>query len=168
MYANCRLGESAETVDWPETERFPEIRLGPDRQTGKLGVMSETDQSNSATLSLPAPVRTPDARQKPEQDPDRPWLWNVVLLDSDDHSYEYVMEMVMRLFGFPLERAFKAAQKVDQDGRAVLLTTHKELAELKIEQIRTFGRDPRVAECAGAMSALIEPAMSTADESDCP
>ena len=130
--------------------------------------MSETDDCNCGTLTLPAPERTTSAQQRPEQDPDRPWLWNVVLLDSDDHSYEYVMELAMRLFAFPLERAFKAAQKVDKDGRAVLLTTHKELAELKIEQIRTFGRDPRVSACAGAMSALIEPAMSTADESDCP
>jgi ATP-dependent Clp protease adaptor protein ClpS len=133
-----------------------------------MASMSEIDDSNCGTLTLPAPARSNSVQQKPEQDPDRPWLWNVVLLDSDHHSYEYVMELVMRLFGFPLERAFKAAQKVDQDGRAVLLTTHKELAELKIEQIRTFGRDPRVAECSGAMSALIEPAMSTADESDCP
>ncbi len=120
-----------------------------------MASMSEIDDSNCGTLTLPAPARSDSVQQKPEQDPDRPWLWNVVLLDSDHH-------------GFPLERAFKAAQKVDQDGRAVLLTTHKELAELKIEQIRTFGRDPRVAECSGAMSALIEPAMSTADESDCP
>lgn len=133
-----------------------------------MNPMSEIDESNGDTLILTAPERPTSARQKPEQDPDRPWLWNVVLLDSDDHSYEYVMELTMRLFGFPLERAFKAAQKVDQDGRAVLLTTHKELAELKIEQIRSYGRDPRIAGCAGAMSALIEPAMSTADESDCP
>lgn len=119
-------------------------------------------------MTLPVPDRGVSERAKSEQNPDRPWLWNVVLLDSEHHSYEYVMELSMRLFGFPLERAFKAAQKVDHDGRAVLLTTHKELAELKIEQIRSFGRDPRVAECSGAMSALIEPALGAADESDCP
>jgi len=130
--------------------------------------MSEIDESQFGTMTLPVPDRKTSNRPKYEQDPDRPWLWNVVLLDSEDHSYEYVMELSMRLFGFPLERAFKAAQKVDQDGRAVLLTTHKELAELKVEQISTFGRDPRVAACSGAMSAILEPAMSTADESDCP
>ena len=131
-----------------------------------MGPMSEMDDFDGGTLTVTVPV--PTTRPRAEQDPDRPWLWNVVLLDSDDHSYEYVMELAMRLFGFPLERAFKAAEKVDKDGRAVLLTTHKELAELKIEQIRSFGKDPRVDQCAGAMSALIEPAMSTADESDCP
>jgi len=131
-------------------------------------VMSEIDESHIGPMTLPVPTRRVSEASKPEQDPDRPWLWNVVLLDSDDHSYEYVMELAMRLFGYPLERAFKAAAKVDKDGRAVLLTTHKELAELKIEQITSFGRDPRVSECAGAMSALMEPAMSTADESDCP
>jgi len=126
--------------------------------------MSESLDSNTVTLTVP------DRRTRPitEQDPERPWLWNVVLLDSEHHSYEYVMELSMRLFGHPLDRAFQVAQKVDTQGRAVLLTTHKELAELKIEQIRTFGRDPRVAECAGAMSAMIEPALGSADESDCP
>ncbi len=133
-----------------------------------MPAMSEIDDSNVVTITLPVPDRRTAQRPKYEQDPDKPWLWNVVLLDSDDHSYEYVMELAMRLFGYPLERAYKAAAKVDKDGRAVLLTTHKELAELKIEQIRSFGRDPRVSECSGAMSAILEPAMSTADESDCP
>lgn len=133
-----------------------------------MAAMSEIDDSNVVTITLPVPDRRAVQRPKYEQDPDKPWLWNVVLLDSDDHSYEYVMELAMRLFGYPLERAYKAAAKVDKDGRAVLLTTHKELAELKIEQIRSFGRDPRVSECSGAMSAILEPAMSTADESDCP
>lgn len=130
--------------------------------------MSEIDESGIGTITLPVPRQNTQERPRSEQDPDRPWLWNVVLLDSEHHSYEYVMELSMRLFAFPLERAFKAAQKVDNDGRAVLLTTHKELAELKIEQIRSFGKDPRVSECSGAMSALIEPALGSADESDCP
>jgi ATP-dependent Clp protease adaptor protein ClpS len=86
--------------------------------------------------------------------------FNVVLLNDDDHSYEYVIEMLKALFGHKEEEGFRLAKEVDRDGRAVVLTTHKELAELKRDQIHSFGKDVRVATCAGAMSARIEPAES--------
>jgi ATP-dependent Clp protease adaptor protein ClpS len=50
------------------------------------------------------------------------------------------------------------AKEVDNSGRAVLMTTHRELAELKREQVIAYGSDIRIAECKGSMSAIIEPA----------
>jgi ATP-dependent Clp protease adaptor protein ClpS len=93
-------------------------------------------------------------------------MWNVVLLDDDAHSYEYVMIMVQDLFGFGLEKAFVAAKTVDTHGRVVCLTTHKEHAELKCEQIHGYGADPRIMGCAGSMSAIIEPAEFEGDEGE--
>ena len=84
--------------------------------------------------------------------------WNVVLLDDDDHSYDYVIRMVQELFGLPVERAYQIAKTVDDEGRAVCMTTHRELAELKQEQVHGFAADPLVASSAGSMSAVIEPA----------
>lgn len=81
-----------------------------------------------------------------------------MLLDDDDHSYEYVILMMQELFKHPLEKAFMVAQTVDSQGRAVCLTTHKEHAELKRDQILAFGKDPLIASCKGSMSAIIEPA----------
>lgn len=96
----------------------------------------------------------------------QPWLWNVVLLDDDDHSYEYVIRMMQNLFAHDVEKAFTIAQRVDNDGRAICMTTHKEHAELKREQILAFGRDPLMAVSKGAMSAIIEPAEFDGDNSD--
>ncbi len=93
-----------------------------------------------------------------ETKPRQPRLWNVVLLDDDHHTYEYVIDMMSRVFGHPVEKGFRIACAVDAEGRAVCLTTHRELAELKLEQIHGFGRDARMAESAGSMSALLEPA----------
>ncbi|MEO0512827.1 MAG: ATP-dependent Clp protease adaptor ClpS [Planctomycetota bacterium] len=87
-----------------------------------------------------------------------PKPWNVVLLDDDDHTYDYVVRLAMDLFAHPLEQAFQIAKAVDEDGRAVLRTTHRELAELKAEQVRAFGVDQLVSECVGSMTAIIEPA----------
>jgi ATP-dependent Clp protease adaptor protein ClpS len=83
--------------------------------------------------------------------------YNVVLLDDDDHSYEYVVEMLMRLFGHSVQKAFAMACEVDSAGRVIVLTTSLEHAELKRDQIRTYGPDPLVRHCKGSMMAVIEP-----------
>jgi ATP-dependent Clp protease adaptor protein ClpS len=84
--------------------------------------------------------------------------WHVVLLNDDDHTYEYVIEMLMRLFGHSPERAFQLAREVDLTGRVIVDTTSRERAELKQEQIHGYGRDERLARSAGSMSAELEPA----------
>ena len=103
---------------------------------------------------------------RPETDDDEGLLkpWNVILLDDDHHTYEYVMKMVMSLFGVDITRAFTIAKTVDTDGRAICLTTHKELAELKVDQIHGFGPDPLMSESAGSMSAVLEPAICGDDD----
>ena len=84
--------------------------------------------------------------------------YNVVLLDDDDHSYEYVIFMLKKVFGHPLEKGLKMAQEVDATGRVVVKTTHLEEAELKRDQIQNFGPDPLIPRCKGSMSATVEPA----------
>ena len=85
-------------------------------------------------------------------------LWHVILLDDDDHTYDYVIEMLCALFGRSPEQAFKMAREVDTTGRVVVDTTSMERAELKRDQIHSYGRDWRIARCQGSMSAVIEPA----------
>jgi ATP-dependent Clp protease adaptor protein ClpS len=93
--------------------------------------------------------------------PKQPWLWNVVLLNDEEHSYEYVIRMMQQLFGLNAERATRVAETVDKEGRAIIMTTHREHAELKREQIHGFGRDPQLAVSKGSMSSVIEPAEGT-------
>ena len=83
--------------------------------------------------------------------------YNVVLLDDDDHTYDYVIEMLMKIFGHNASTAYKMACAVDAVGRVVVDTTHKERAELKRDQIHAFGADWRLERSVGSMSAEIEP-----------
>ncbi len=108
-------------------------------------------KTNSATAPAPAAV-------EPDQKPQRQPPYHVILLDDDDHSYEYVIEMLVRLFGHPEPQAFLMAQEVDTTGRVIVDTTTLERAELKRDQIHGFGPDPRIPRCRGSMSATIEPA----------
>lgn len=84
--------------------------------------------------------------------------YNVILLNDDDHTYEYVIEMLRALFGYPIEKGFELAKIVDTQGRAIVCTTSMERAELKRDQIHAYGPDPRIPRCKGAMSAEIEAA----------
>jgi ATP-dependent Clp protease adaptor protein ClpS len=84
--------------------------------------------------------------------------YHVILLNDDDHSYAYVITMLKDLFGHPVEKGFELAERVDKDGRAVVLTTTLEHAELKRDQVHAYGPDPTIERCAGSMSAVIEPA----------
>jgi ATP-dependent Clp protease adaptor protein ClpS len=84
--------------------------------------------------------------------------YNVVLLNDDDHTYDYVIEMLRAVFAHPAERGMQLAEEVDARGRAIVLTTHKERAEFKRDQVHAFGADRRVAACRGSMTAVIEPA----------
>ena len=84
--------------------------------------------------------------------------YNVVLLDDDDHSYEYVIQMLQQVFGHPPEKGYRMAMEVDGTGRVVVMTTNLEQAELKRDQVHAFGPDPLIPRCKGSMSATIEPA----------
>jgi len=84
--------------------------------------------------------------------------WNVVLLDDEDHTYDYVIGMMGEVFAHSREKAVQIAAAVDGHGRAVCLTTHKEHAEFKRDQILGYGKDRHISRCAGSMSAIIEPA----------
>jgi ATP-dependent Clp protease adaptor protein ClpS len=83
--------------------------------------------------------------------------YHVILWNDDDHTYAYVIAMVQQLFGHTFERGYEIAKTVDTDGRAVVLTTTKEHAELKRDQIHAFGKDTLIDGCQGSMWATIEP-----------
>lgn len=84
--------------------------------------------------------------------------YHVVLLNDNDHTFDYVVHMLQVLFGYPQEKGCQMAREVHETGRVVLLTTTREHAELKQEQIHAFGPDPLLSRCKGSMSADIGPA----------
>jgi ATP-dependent Clp protease adaptor protein ClpS len=84
--------------------------------------------------------------------------YHVVLLDDEDHTYEYVVEMLMQLFRHGREMSWKMASEVDQRGLAIVFTTNKEQAEHKRSQIQSGGADKRLVRSKGSMSAIVEKA----------
>jgi len=89
---------------------------------------------------------------------ERAGLYQVILLDDDDHSYNYVIEMLQRIFYFSVRQALQHAREVDLSGRTVLITCGRQEAEYSRDQIQAWGPDPLIPRCRGSMSALVEPA----------
>ena len=112
--------------------------------------------SDSGTVTLPEVIVRTKPREKDRIKKQPPY--HVVLLNDDDHSFDYVIAMLQQLFGHPREKGFLLAWEVHSQGRVVVDTTSKERAELKRDQIHAFGPDPLIERCQGSMSATIEPA----------
>jgi ATP-dependent Clp protease adaptor protein ClpS len=102
------------------------------------------------TVAKPETARKNKTRREPP--------YHVVLIDDSDHTFDYVIEMLQKIFGYPREKGFLMAAEVHATGRVILATVHKELAALRQEQIHNFGADPRIPRCKGSMTAIIEPA----------
>jgi len=114
--------------------------------------------AESLSTAIDEPLEQTVRRRKEREDEKRKRQprYQVVLWNDDDHTYAYVIAMLMQLFGYPREKGMQLASEVDKQGRAVVLTTTKEHAELKRDQIHAFGKDPLIEDCEGSMWATIE------------
>jgi ATP-dependent Clp protease adaptor protein ClpS len=124
------------------------------------GVMMKSMSGSALTpvkaggpLVAPRPAK-PLSQPLPELEPP----YHVILHDDDTHTYDYVIEMLAAVFGYDFPVGYKMACAVDAQGRVIVATCHKELAELRVEQIEGYGPDPRMKESSGSMRATMEPA----------
>ena len=102
----------------------------------------------------------PENNKKEKQDsmPKRQPPFNVILLNDDDHTVEYVVLLCQKVFGYPVEKGVQIAAEVHVTKRCILWTGSLELAELKQSQIHSLGKDELVDRCQGSMTAILEPA----------
>ena len=79
------------------------------RQGRVVSVSGDEAQNGQGGLHLVVEEAQPQLRKPP--------LYQVVLLNDDDHSYEYVIELSQRLFGCTKERGYQIAKAVDAEWR---------------------------------------------------
>jgi ATP-dependent Clp protease adaptor protein ClpS len=85
--------------------------------------------------------------------------YHVVLENDDYHSFEFVVDVLRKALGCSDLQALVLTQQAHLTGRSIVWTGPKEVAELKVEQIRSFHeiRQPDNRKL-GPLSCLIEPA----------
>ena len=103
-------------------------------------------------------VVEPEAEVTTGQETRRLPPYNVVILNDEEHTFDYVIELLAKLFGHSLPVAIELTFRIDLTGRAVVYTTHKEKAELKRDQVLAYGPDPRMSISKTSLGCYIEPA----------
>jgi ATP-dependent Clp protease adaptor protein ClpS len=116
--------------------------------------------TESAVAAVEAPPavapehKEQSARPKPKKLPP----YAVVLLNDDEHSFQYVIDTLLKVFGYPKEKCYSLTLQIHQQGRGIVWTGPKEVAELKRDQIRSAGPDFHAEKKVGfPLGVVIEP-----------
>lgn len=104
----------------------------------------------------PTPTRVTPTRERTDVEPER--LYHLILLDDDQHTYDYVIEMLASIFGYATEKAFALARMVDTQGRVILETAPRDRCEAHQSRIHAYGADSRIPTSKGSMSAIVDEA----------
>jgi ATP-dependent Clp protease adaptor protein ClpS len=107
---------------------------------------------------MPPSTISPETISHQKDQQRREPLYHVVLLDDDDHTYDYVIEMLQSIFLLSTADAFRRAVEVDSFGRTIVITCERPQAEFGRDQIQAYGPDERLPRSKGSMSAILEPA----------
>ncbi|HYR89986.1 MAG TPA: ATP-dependent Clp protease adaptor ClpS [Terriglobia bacterium] len=86
-------------------------------------------------------------------------LYHVIILNDDEHSFDYVIEMLEAIFGFSYATALAHTMEADSTGSSIVWTCGLEEAERKRDQIHAYGPDPRMPNSRGSVVALVEPVL---------
>lgn len=121
--------------------------------------MGEHDHEDTTVIDPIVTTKSqPRTREAHETQTRREPPYNVIILNDEDHTFEYVIELLCKIFRHSLDTAQKLTWDVHSKGRAIVFTTHKEHAELKRDQVLSFGSDPRLERSKGPIGCVIEPA----------
>ena len=85
-------------------------------------------------------------------------LYHLILLDDNDHTYEYVVAMLGRIFGYGKDKSFAIAAQVDNGGQSIVETVAYDKALKHQRLVHAYGADPRIEHSVGSMSAILEEA----------
>ncbi len=122
-------------------------------------VVASENPDDVLNLIMTQTITVPEITNRSQNQDRAAPLYSVVLLNDDDHSYDYVIEMLQRLFCFSVQQAYEHAVEVDSKQRTVLITCGLSEAEFGRDQVLAYGPDPRIPHCKGSMSAVVEPAV---------
>ena len=85
-------------------------------------------------------------------------VFHLILLDDNEHSYHYVIDMLGFIFGYVEEKAWTLARIVDTQGQVIIETASRSICEEHQLQVHNYGADHRITTSKGSMSAIIESA----------
>lgn len=115
----------------------------------------EENETTAVIHEIPKTREQTDEKKRAK--PKRLPRYQVILWNDDEHSFEYVIRMMRKIFGYDKTRGMIIACGVHSCGKTPVATLPLEVAELRRDQIRSFGPDPLIQNCATSMFATLEP-----------
>lgn len=84
--------------------------------------------------------------------------FNVVLLNDEDHTAEFVVDVLQKVLRCNQQKAIVLMSEAHYTGRSIVWTGPKEVAELKVEQIQSFHEIKPDGTKLGPVGVDLEPA----------
>ena len=90
---------------------------------------------NSQKFTYSVPTESPTLTPKTDQITQLDQPWNVIVFDDPVNLMEYVTKVIMKIFGYPKQKAEVMMIEVHEKGRSIVWSGSKELAELYVQQL---------------------------------
>jgi ATP-dependent Clp protease adaptor protein ClpS len=82
--------------------------------------------------------------------------FRVILLNDEDHTYDYVVEMLCFVCGMKKDQAFRCSVEVDLTGKTIVFYgSHKKCANISVN-IKNYGPDHRLMQSMGGMDSEVD------------
>jgi len=78
---------------------------------------------------------------KPEQKNQHPSMYRVILHNDDYTTMEFVVEILMKIFGKTLEKAYEIMLNVHREGKGICGLYTFEIAETKVDTVHKLAGD---------------------------
>lgn len=82
--------------------------------------------------------------------------YKVVLYNDEDHTYDYVVEVLTKTCQMGRAQAFRCTVEVDLSGRATVFMGGKKACKDVCDKILNYGPDHRLMRSLGSMQAAVE------------
>jgi ATP-dependent Clp protease adaptor protein ClpS len=112
------------------------------RETKRWEANAMSTSESAAAVAEPEVVereaeRPEGAKSKPKTLPP----YAVIVYNDDLHTFDYVIETFQKVFGYSVERCMQLALAIHHQGRTIVWSGAKEVAELKRDLVRSAGPD---------------------------
>ncbi len=72
-----------------------------------------------------------------------PQMWNVIMLNDDFTTFEFVMACLIQIFNKTEQQAFMITQQIHESGKGIVGQYPKDIAETKKEYAMAFARQEK-------------------------
>jgi ATP-dependent Clp protease adaptor protein ClpS len=123
-----------------------------ERLVDQVDVLVSEDFASVSGGSSPAPTKETQTQEETQLLRQS----KVVLFDDDEHTYDYVVEMLVHCCGLKRESAFRCAVEVDLCGRTTVFFGTTQECIKRRDRIHAYGADPRLPRSRGSMRAEVQ------------